>query len=119
MVCDGGTAPAAPVRLFECVDCGRTYIAAGEACVLCGRATRDVSSDGRGRLTTWTTVTATLAGEEPCVLGWADLDGIGVGVLGRVVGDPAVLQSGLTVHVTQTEGDDGWPRLWLRPDGAA
>lgn len=111
------TAP--PVRLFECVDCGRTYIAAGETCVLCGRATKDVTGDGRGRLTTWTTVTATPPGVDPYVIGWADLEGAGVGVLARVVGSASALRAGLAVRVGQTDGDDGWPRLWLRPDGTA
>jgi len=73
---------------------------------------------GRGRLTSWTTVYATPAGVDPYVLGWAELDGAGGGVLGRFVGDAAELVFERAVRVSQTEGEDGWPRLWLEPDGA-
>ena len=108
------TAP--PVRLFECVDCGRTYVADGETCLLCGRATKEVTGDGGGRLTSWTTVFATPPGVEPYVIGWAELDGVGVGVLGRFLGDASVVCHDLPLRVGQTAGEDGWPRLWLEPE---
>jgi uncharacterized OB-fold protein len=72
---------------------------------------------GRGRLTSWTTVRATPAGVDPYVLGWAELDGAGGGVLGRFVGEASALRFELPVRVRQTDGDDGWPRLWIEPDG--
>jgi|GEM_PF-4200181 len=110
-----GQAPAAgPVRLFECVDCGRTYVAVGAVCALCGRSTKEVTADGRARLTSWTTVSATAPGVEPYVLGWAEVDDAGLGVMGQFIADASGLRAGLAVRVIQTAGD-GWPRLWLEP----
>jgi uncharacterized OB-fold protein len=106
------------VRLFECVDCGRTYVADGETCPLCGRPTKELTGDGRGRLTSWTTVFATSAGVEPYVLGWAELDDVGVGVLGRFLGDASAVRRDLPLRVHQTAGNDGWPQLWLEPEGS-
>ena len=108
---------APPVRIFDCAGCRRTYVADGEACGLCGRPTSEVTGEGRGRLTTWTTVSATPPGVDPYVIGWAELEGAEIGVLGRFVGDPSSLRAGLAVRVGQTDGPDGWARLWLVPDG--
>ena len=112
----GVRAGSSPVRISECAPCGRTYVAGGATCVLCGEDTKDVSGHGRGRLTSWTAIHASPSGDEPYVIGWAALDGTPVGVLGRFVGDPAMIRFDLPVRVTQTAGDDGWPRLWLEPE---
>jgi uncharacterized OB-fold protein len=108
--------PAPPVRVWECTDCGRTYVAQGETCGLCGVEMKELKGHGRGRLTSWTTVHAGRDGESPYVLGWVDLDGLGLGVLGRFPGDPPALRLDIRVVVRQTIGADGWPRLWLDPD---
>ena len=106
---------ALPVRVWECADCGRTYVAQGETCRVCGAATKELTADGRGRLTSWTTVHAVGAGEAPYVLGWVELDGVGVGVLGRFAGDVPALRRDLPLIVRQSEAPDGWPRLSLEP----
>ncbi|HEV7865361.1 MAG TPA: OB-fold domain-containing protein [Acidimicrobiia bacterium] len=111
-------APAvSPVRLWACAPCGRTYVAVGERCAACGGPTVDATGDGRGRLSSWTTVYAVAGGGDPYVLGWAELDGAGIGVIGRFAdADAGRLRRGLAVLVRQEDGGDAWPRLWLEPD---
>jgi hypothetical protein len=113
-VTGGSVAPVSPVRVWECADCGRTYVAQGDSCRLCGAATKEVTAGGRGRLTSWTTVHAVPAGERPYVLGWVELDGTGVGVLGRFAGEVPALHRDLPLLVHQSDGPDGWPRLTLQ-----
>lgn len=78
--------------------------------------TAPVSHDGRGRLLTWTTIGAGPESDGSYILGWAELDGVALGALGQVLGETTVLRRGLSVRVRQTDGDDGWPRLWLELD---
>jgi uncharacterized OB-fold protein len=108
-----------PVRIWGCADCRRTFVAEGERCPLCGLPTEEVTAGGgRGRLTSWTTIHTAPQGGDPYVIGWAELVGIGQGILGRFVGDASVLRRGLPLLVRQTGGGDGWPRVWLEPDDA-
>jgi uncharacterized OB-fold protein len=113
-----GVSAATPVRVWRCVACERTFVAQGKACVVCGAATEDMTTDGRGTLGSWTIVHAVPPGEDPYLLGWAELDGVGVGVLGRLLVDEGALRSGLRVRVRQTDSGDGWPRLGLEADSA-
>ena len=116
MTADAGMATATPVRVWECPDCVRTYVALGEICRLCGLAAKELTVSGRGRLASWTAVHTVPPGEEPYTLGWADLDDVGVGVLGRFTGDTHTLCRGLPVLVRQSDAADGWPRISLEAE---
>lgn len=108
---------ACPIRLWECATCRRTFVAEGRRCPLCGEATTELASDGRGRLVSWTTVHVGEGTGEPHVLGWAELEQVDLGVLGRVVGEASGLRRGLPVLVHQVDGGGAWPQVWLQPEG--
>lgn len=109
------------VPLSRCGACGYVAIPPATTCQVCKAPAVVGRSGPRGTLATWTLVhQAPARFTTPYVLGWADLDEPGPGILGHVtgkglVGDISGLRAGIQVLIWEVAGDPGSVRFEFEP----
>jgi len=107
-------APIRPLAVGVCLACGAVRHPVSDRCPACGGSVERRAAE-TGRLVSWTLVHHAPPGfTAPYTVAWAELDDVGIGVMGRVVGPSQVpLGFGAAVSVREEQVPDRLPLVWL------